>query len=47
MVFKLINERVINKKKSIFNKVVVCLLKINNLKIIKSYSVIYMGEKNE
>jgi hypothetical protein len=47
MVFELINERVINKKKSIFNKVVVCLLKINNLKIIESYSIMDMGDKNE
>ncbi len=47
MFYDLMNERVINKNKSIFNKVVVCLLKINNLKIIESYSVIDMGDKNE
>jgi hypothetical protein len=43
--YKLINERVIKKKKSIFNKVVICLLKINNLKIVEPYSVVDMGEK--
>jgi hypothetical protein len=47
MFYDLMNERVINKIKSIFNKVVVCLLKINNLKIIESYSIMDMGDKNE
>ncbi len=46
MFYDLINERVINKNTSIFNKVV-DLLKINNKKLVESYSIIDIGGKNE
>jgi hypothetical protein len=46
MFYELINERVINKNKSNFGKVV-CLLNLNNVKLVESYPIIHLGEKNE
>ena len=46
MFYNLINERVINKNKSIFDKVR-CVFKIKSVKLIESCSNFNIGEKNE
>ncbi len=43
---KLINERVINKNKAKFGRVV-CLFIFNNVKIFKTLPIINEGVKNE